>query len=228
MLARLRTDVNADELLKLSMDDVDKGRMIGRLAVDDVDLSGGSIASRFGVVQGVLANGKPKVRAVDNMSESKVNEATVAQEKLKYTTLDYLFECMQHMMLISNCLLGLWKADVDSAYRRVPLLPRHRRHAKIAFKCNDRINIFQHCATPFGALSSVHHWERIGTLLCTVARRILHLPVFRFVDDFFAACRGAVAEHSMQIFAMLVHLFTRVSCCMRVVVCCEVRQMCSG
>ena len=39
---------------------------------------------------------------------------------------------------------------------------------------------------PFGAKASVYAWERLGHLIATVARRVLKLPVFRYVDDFFA------------------------------------------
>ena len=53
-------------------------------------------------------------------------------------------------------------------------------------------------------MPSVHHWDRVGSLLRALARRVLFLPVLRFVDDFYAACRSAEVEHAMQIFARLV------------------------
>ena len=43
-----------------------------------------------------------------------------------------------------------------------------------------------HNACPFGASASVYAWERVGAILGTVARRLLKLVVFRYVDDFFA------------------------------------------
>ena len=46
-----------------------------------------------------------------------------------------------------------------------------------------------HNAMPFGATSSVVAWHRIGELIATIARRLLHLPVLRYVDDYFAADR---------------------------------------
>ena len=201
VLAKLKSDDHAAALLKLSIGEVGLGRLVGPLKVEEVDMAEGSIASRFSVVQGVLPDGEPKVRAVDNMTESKVNQSTAAQEKLKYSTLDWLFVSMQRMMRDLACPLSMWKADIDCAYRRLPLLPEHRRHARVAFRSDGGVKIFQHCALPFGAISSVHHWERIGALLCAISRRILHLPVYRFVDDFFAACRATVADHSMQMFA---------------------------
>ena len=40
-----------------------------------------------------------------------------------------------------------------------------------------------------------------GELLKAIARRLFHLPVCRFVDDFFAAEHEEVADHGMKIFA---------------------------
>ena len=43
-----------------------------------------------------------------------------------------------------------------------------------------------HFACPFGAIASVHAWERVGAAIAFLARKLLHLPVLRYVDDFFA------------------------------------------
>jgi hypothetical protein len=40
-----------------------------------------------------------------------------------------------------------------------------------------------------------------GELLKAIARRLFHLPVCRFVDDFFAAESSEVADHGMRIFS---------------------------
>ena len=49
-----------------------------------------------------------------------------------------------------------------------------------------------HAATPFGAVSSVHAWERIGAAILFIARKYLMLPLFRYVDDYFGVERCAV------------------------------------
>ena len=46
--------------------------------------------------------------------------------------------------------------------------------------------VAEHFAMPFGAKASVFAWERLGHFIATVSRRLLRLPVFRYVDDFFA------------------------------------------
>ena len=43
----------------------------------------------------------------------------------------------------------------------------------------------QHFACPFGAIGSVHGWERVGAAVCFLAARFLHLAVLRYVDDYF-------------------------------------------
>ncbi len=120
---------------------------------------------------------------------------------------------------------GLWKADIDSAFRRIPLLGDHLWAAGVTYLCGGVAWVALHNAMPFGATSSVYAWHRVGELLCTIARKVLHLPVYRYVDDFFAigrsvvcsaaclllgaslcACRPDTIAHAMETFARLVRL----------------------
>lgn len=75
----------------------------------------------------------------------------------------------------------LFKADIDAAYRRIPLLPcmhrvagvqsaltfplcllGHRVYGHIAFMKDDQVFTAEHLGMPFGAVASVHAWHRIG------------------------------------------------------------------
>ena len=75
--------------------------------------------------------------------------------------------------------LKLWKTDIDAAFRRIPIMPAHRPLAWVVFKAGGRVIAAQHLTLMFGATASVHHWERIGHFVRTVARRLLHLPLMR-------------------------------------------------
>ena len=66
--------------------------------------------------------------------------------------------------------------------------------------------VSKHFACPFGAVASVHAWERIGALFAAIARKALHVAVYRYVDDFFAPERPQTLEHAMQCFARLVRV----------------------
>ena len=41
----------------------------------------------------------------------------------------------------------------------------------------------------FGAVGSVHAWERIGAALTHIARHFLNLALYRYVDDYFGPDR---------------------------------------
>ena len=96
---------------------------------------------------------------------------------------------------------GIWEADIKAAVRRMPFRRRHRWAAVVVFRAEGKARlqcassnlsevwVSVHYACPFGALSSVHGWERTGRLLTTLARKILHLPTDRYVDDLFGAER---------------------------------------
>ena len=58
--------------------------------------------------------------------------------------------------------LSLFKADIDSAYRRVPVLAEHRRHAAVVFKTDKGILLSEHFALPFGSVGSIYGWDRPG------------------------------------------------------------------
>ena len=44
----------------------------------------------------------------------------------------------------------------------------------------------------------------MGAFLCHIGRRVLFLPLLRYVDEFFAIDRAACAEHAMGCFARVV------------------------
>ena len=46
-----------------------------------------------------------------------------------------------------------------------------------------------HNGLPFGAAASVVAWHRVGEALARLARRLLLVPVLRYVDDYFGAER---------------------------------------
>ena len=100
---------------------------------------------------------------------SGCNAATTPCEKLSYDSLDKLLLLSRAMGESVGRGLSLWKADVDAAFRRVPLDPYHREYAWVAFKRDGEIYVAQHLGMPFGAMASVHNWERIGVPSCAYA-----------------------------------------------------------
>ena len=100
-----------------------------------------------------------------------------------------------YRVLCTSCFQapGLWKADIDAAFRRVPLQDAHKWAAAVAYIFQGGPWIAVNPAMPFGATTSVLAWNKVGALILDLARQLLHLPVFRYVDDYFAAERHIVS-----------------------------------
>ena len=142
---------------------------------------------------GKREDGTDKLRAVDDMTASSCNICTGPTEKLRCDTLDIFsqlllqardsFQVHQvgHHMFLHNCILlyqdelCLWKADVDSAFRRIPIRCDHRQFAYIVFSTVNGTFYSGHKAMPFGSIASVHCWDRVGKPTICVILQILPL-----------------------------------------------------
>ena len=58
---------------------------------------------------------------------------------------------------------------------------------------------------PFGAVSSVHAWDRIAKLLQVIAHALLMIPAFVYVDDFHGSERPETIDHAKSCFARVVN-----------------------
>ena len=151
---------------------------------------------RFGVSQS-NGDGGINVTPIDNFSwsashlgkQASVNGYMAPQEKLSHETLDDLARIMEEVAAKTGCVPGIWKADIDSAFRRLPICAKHRWVSGFSFKQGGDVWISQHHACPFGAIASVHAWERIGEAIAKIAWVVLRLPMCRHVDDYFSAER---------------------------------------
>jgi hypothetical protein len=140
-----------------------------------------------------------------------VNGAFKSADGVTHDTIDTLEACMRCFFMMVNAIPGLFKVDVDSAFRRVPLMPAHRWAAGIVFRLRDRFVIANHVATPFGAASSNHSWDRVGRVIELIARRLLRIGILRYVDDFFAPERRETMQHAATCMTRLVRVLLGVA-----------------
>ena len=180
------------------------GRMTCPVSTSSLDMDSCNIAQRFSVEQGVKQDGSLKVRPCDDMTGSGINGCTQPCEKLRNDSANALVVCIRLLASLSKSAPVLWKADMDAAYRRIPIRPGDRWAAWVAFCVGDKMWSACHLSIMFGASSSVHAWNRIGALLCHLGGSLLRLPLLRYVDDFFAPDLPACARRSMLCFARVV------------------------
>ena len=174
LAAGLRQDPNAEQLMELTLADVALGRMTEPVPYVSAEMANVHLSPRFGVEQ-VKEDGSFKVRPIDHFSwsgghvgraskqrrkEESVNGYTFPQEKMKTQTLDFLWAAMATFVQILGELPCLYKADINAAFRRVPICNKDRWACGVAFRWLDQIFVSMHHSCPFGAIGSVHAWER--------------------------------------------------------------------
>ena len=207
LLSDLREDKHASWLSAQAEKDASLGRMSPTLDARALDLGDVVISERFSREQGAKEDGSPKLRAIDNCTKSQVNPCARPCERLVCDRIDALVRLVQVTAAATGGrLIELWKADVDAAYRRIPVDPKQRDLLWVAWMHGGVARVARHNVMPFGSTGSVFAWDRVVALLAHLARELLDLPVLRYVEDFFSATRQGEAAHAMQCFARLIRL----------------------
>ena len=117
--------------------------------------------------------------------------------------------------------MAIWKADIDSAFRRLPLKPEHRDLAWAVWRMDKtHMAVAKHFSMPFGAIASVHYWDRIGLWFCSalsLVSRVLacghRRTTYMYCEKgsapagievcgrFFSVSRAGTAKFAMDVFA---------------------------
>jgi hypothetical protein len=203
LLDSLKEDKHSAFLLEEMRSDAKLGRMTQPMLAHKADLSKILLARRFSREQGVKDDGSIKLRAVDDETGCGLNGATDPTEKLHNEHIDMLLQITALTWKQTGVAPSFWKADIDSAFRRVPIAVGDRDLVWVAIKHEGQIWIARHNSACFGATASVHAWNRVGALLAHIARVWLKLPVLRYVDDYFSCDREENVKHALGCFASL-------------------------
>ena len=171
------------------------------------------ITSRFGKNEGprekIDKEGRKyvedKIRPCDNYKTSRLNQATLYPEECRYQSIDFLIalarRLIHHDPTGSRGKLKFLKSDFSSAYNTLPLKPEHRRFCHVIVRDEDSglLREFESLVAQFGAVSSVHSWDRLGGF-CQRVSCWLGIPMSRFVDDLLSCMYGSYAKrmHSLM------------------------------
>ena len=110
------------------------------------DLGSALLLPRFAVQQ-VKVDGTVKYRAIDHGSwapgkegrQESVNGHTSIADSICHHTLDNLGAALVAYFACTGEVPHLYKADIDAAFRRIPVRSDHRRFCGIAFKYNGEV-----------------------------------------------------------------------------------------
>jgi hypothetical protein len=205
-LNSMREDSHGHEILRQVRRDAVPGvdRMTDPVPVSEVDLDECLLAKGFSIEQGAKIDGTPKIRVVWNETASGTNEHTQPTEKLSCDGIDKLLALAAAFFMAFGIEPALWKADIDSAFRRVPVGEGFEWLMWVCFMVNGKVWASRHRVFPFGCTSAVHSWNRVGAMLRHIVLHLLHLPVFRYVDDFFGVEHPDCVAHALHCFKRIV------------------------
>ena len=86
----------------------------------------------------------------------------------------------------------MWKRDIRNAFRMLPIAPSFHDLCWIVFLHAGSAWTSCHLGMPFGSVSAVYAWHRVGGFVWWLAVHILKVPLARYVDDFFGASRTGI------------------------------------
>lgn len=154
---------------------------------------------RFGVEQG------GKVRAIDDFSASRVNEATLAFSRIVLHTIDFLIAGALLLARSGRTDLCFGKGDHKGAYRQLPIALSHLKYCVTATHSPHQqgVVLLQHMTCPFGAVGSVHAYQRFSEAVMHVLIVGFGVMVFHYVDDFFIIAMTPQGESMWDCFVWL-------------------------
>ena len=104
-----------------------------------------------------------------------IHGCTGFPEKLSHDHVDDVIWYCRQMLLLLGFVPALFKADIASAFRRIPLIRGHRWAAETVNWYKGSIWTSVYKSSLSRARASVFNWERVGRFLRTAARRLLHI-----------------------------------------------------
>ena len=194
------------ELWRKTLSEKEAGWLKGPVAWESLE-RGAVVSPRFGLKQG------PKVRPIDNLAASQVNNTVTRFETAAVDGVDTIAAmCALTMSCLaragSSTGLCARTLDLSAAYRQLAIAKSSLSFAYIAvFNPESRkAEVFQQMSLPFGARASVNAFIRASKFLQWVACECLLLPVTAYFDDFVVVSTPALCKSSEAAFTLMFRL----------------------
>lgn len=141
-----------------------------------------------------------KIRKCEDFKRSGHNSMMVAFDSPIHHGVDHYVQLCRWQSLQNHRPL-LWAHDLDAAYRQLPIRDVEKTWTIICTPSGPML--FQHQALPFGAAGSVWAFNRFADLVQWVARKVLLIPLYHYVDDFGSAEPAPLAESGFTKFSQV-------------------------
>ena len=189
VIGKLKDLPFSEDILPAVLEDVAEGAMYEPIPLMPGDIHRKSFTRRIPVREERTKGWRTRI--VDHGTESQLNDATEPVDKLVFDSVEVLI-AMALMFMAADVLPKMWKRDISRAFRRVPVYHGHLDLSWVVWCSLQVMFTSQHRGMPFGTISAVYAWHRIGYALQWILLRHLKAPCGRFVDDFFGVSKDGV------------------------------------
>ena len=197
-----------EEILSQTLADIEAGRM-GPLVAPGFGGAGPPYTRRFGVTQ-TSSHGKSKLRCIDDFAQSLINDSVSVSRRIRMGRISDLVEAARRLRLHRpEAPLHVLKSDFQAAYRSCPIHPEHVPLANVLIRDphSGDLRVSPQYAMPFGAVSAVYAWDRLGEAFTSILQRVFLFPVSRYVDDLFMPVWAEHSKESREILLEVISLF---------------------
>ena len=185
-----------------TMEEVDCGWAMGPIPMEDLP-SDAVVSRRFGLRQ------PGKIRLIDDLSASGVNQTVQTAESPKPHSADFIAAMLLAVLKVSegSKLMGR-SFDLKSAYKQLAMAKESLSFAFVAVYNPERAKaeIFQLLAAPFGATRSVYSFLRLSNAIWYTGVKALNLIWSCFFDDYVVFSRDEHVNNTEQSVSLLFKL----------------------
>ena len=189
VLAKVKELPFSEDILPAVHKDAEQGFMSTPRKLMTKDKSGVNLTRRIPVREERQSGWRTRI--VDHETESLVNEATEPCDKVQHDGLT-LFVFILTWFMAKGVEPRMWKRDISSAFRRVPIKAEHIDLAWVVWMIGGELWVASHIGMPFGTVSAVYAWHRVGHVLLMIIVGLCKAPLGRYVDDYFGASRAGM------------------------------------
>ena len=181
------SEQDVEDIFQQTVEEISLGRM---QQFEEVDIQPSYPPTRRFAVKQLSSKGKMKLRPIDDYLSSEINGLSRVGKRISVGKISTMLSSIKLIkQRRPKQKLVIIKSDFKAAYRACPIKKKHLKWTKVIVwdPKAKKYRQTRHFCMPFGAVSAVYAWHRVGQALTTILSTALSIPFNRYVDDIFAA-----------------------------------------
>ena len=203
-MAKLGGEQMARAIWEKAQKEISEGSMGRPMTLEEAEEKLGgffNVIPCFGLHQGSDSQGNQKYRRIDDHTAGWVNLAAKRMQRIEMANTDYIATMVKSMSeACQSRKLHIATADMKAAYRQIALAEHDIPAAITAIfnPSNDRVELHEMFAQPFGAGHAVPNFYRVAEWLCRLVVRLYGIQCDHFFDDYWIVDLPQNAQLSLE------------------------------